>query len=238
MYIIRVILLPTRTEHEQARLIGKDFRELAVSGLIGRPDVHGFVEVKTQDRVRVDAADVLPGGKIRLSVSQFPEVGDLSAEQAQTKYLALKDALLDFSKNQDWAPMAKYMLSFCDTLNGLVTLLSPFMELDAEARYALLAENSAKARAQRIEQTVYEWIEMARLSGEGSEKREQDYRKVYRESAIKKQIAYLQQQLDELHPENVSELRKLEPRSFRWLMEGLQIEQPKAIRKGKKKDIF
>jgi transposase len=39
-------------------------------------------------------------------------------------------------------------------------------------------------------------------------------------------------------PRNETELRKLEPRSFRWLMEGLQIEQPKAIRKGKKKDIF
>ena len=208
----RVILLPTRTDDEQAHLAGSDFRELAVSGVIGRPDVHGFVELKTQDRVRVDAADVLPGGKIRLSVSQYPEAGDLSPEQERAKYLALKEALLEFSKNQDWAPMAKYMLSFCDTLNGLVTLLSPFMELGAEERYALLAENSAGKRAEKIEQTVYEWIEMARLSGEGNEKREQDYKKAYRENAIKKQIAYLQQQLDELHPENVSELRKLEQR--------------------------
>ena len=39
-------------------------------------------------------------------------------------------------------------------------------------------------------------------------------------------------------PRNETELRKLEPQSFRWLMEGLQIEQPKAIRKGKKKDLF
>ena len=35
-----------------------------------------------------------------------------------------------------------------------------------------------------------------------------------------------------------AELRRLEPRSFRWLMEGLQIEQPKAIRKLGKKDLF
>ena len=206
----RVILLPTKTEHQRVRMNEDDFREYAVSGVIGRPDVHGFVELRTQDRVHVDAADVLPDGKIRLSVSQHPERRDLSAEQECGKYLALKDALLEFSKSQDWAPMAKYMLSFCDTLNGLVTLLSPFMELGAEERYALLSEDSAKARAEKIEETVYEWIEMARLSGEGNEKREQDYKKLYRESAIKKQIAYLQQQLDELHPENVSELRKLE----------------------------
>ena len=208
----RVILLPTKTENERVRMNEGDFREFAVSGVIGRPDVHGFVEVKTQDRVHVDAADVLPGGKIRLSVSQQPESRDLSAEEEQKKYVALKDALLEFSKNQDWAPMARYMLSFCDTLNGLITLLSPFMELGADERYALLSEDSDRARAEKIEEIVYEWIEMARLSGEGNEKREQDYKKVYRESAIKKQIAYLQQQLDELHPENVSELRKLEQR--------------------------
>ena len=39
-------------------------------------------------------------------------------------------------------------------------------------------------------------------------------------------------------PRNETELRKLEPQSFRWLMKGLQIERPKAIRKGKKKDMF
>ena len=39
-------------------------------------------------------------------------------------------------------------------------------------------------------------------------------------------------------PRSEAELRKLEPQSFRWLMEGLQIEQPKAIRKGRKRDLF
>ncbi len=35
-----------------------------------------------------------------------------------------------------------------------------------------------------------------------------------------------------------AELRKLDGRSFRWLMEGLSVEQPKAIRKGRAKDLF
>lgn len=39
-------------------------------------------------------------------------------------------------------------------------------------------------------------------------------------------------------PRSKTELRRLEPQSFRWLMEGLQIEQPKAIRKLGKKDLF
>jgi transposase len=39
-------------------------------------------------------------------------------------------------------------------------------------------------------------------------------------------------------PRNASEVRAMSPQQYRWLMEGLQIEQPKAIRKGRKKDLF
>lgn len=39
-------------------------------------------------------------------------------------------------------------------------------------------------------------------------------------------------------PRSEAELRLLDPQSFRWLMEGLKVEQQTAIRKGKPKDLF
>lgn len=39
-------------------------------------------------------------------------------------------------------------------------------------------------------------------------------------------------------PRSEAELRQLDPQSFRWLMEGLCIEQKTAIRKGRPKDLF
>ena len=39
-------------------------------------------------------------------------------------------------------------------------------------------------------------------------------------------------------PRSEQELRSLDKRSFRWLMEGLKPEQPKAIQKCKKQDLF
>jgi len=39
-------------------------------------------------------------------------------------------------------------------------------------------------------------------------------------------------------PRTAVELRLLDVRSFRWLMEGLQIDQPKAIQKVKARDLF
>lgn len=39
-------------------------------------------------------------------------------------------------------------------------------------------------------------------------------------------------------PRNEVELMKLDQQAFRWLMEGLKIDQPKAIRKSVQKDLF
>ena len=39
-------------------------------------------------------------------------------------------------------------------------------------------------------------------------------------------------------PRSEAELRLINPQSFRWLMEGLKIEEPKAIRKVTQKDMF
>ena len=39
-------------------------------------------------------------------------------------------------------------------------------------------------------------------------------------------------------PRSEAELRKLDVQSFRWLMEGLEIEQKRAIRKHKQGDLF
>ena len=45
---------------------------------------------------------------------------------------------------------------------------------------------------------------------EAEEAQKEIHEQVYRESAIKKQIELLQQQLDEMHPENISDVRKFE----------------------------
>lgn len=39
-------------------------------------------------------------------------------------------------------------------------------------------------------------------------------------------------------PRSEAELKLLDSQSFRWLMEGLRIEQKTAIRKGKPNDLF
>ena len=205
----KVILLLTKEDTDKRDLTDDSFQPLAVTGMIQSGIVNGFIGIKTIDRVGVDDAHVMDG-KISLSVSPRPETQDLSDEEDIAKFRELKGAILSFASQYEWGAMTRQLLSFCDNLGGLLAVMSPFMQMTAEEQYAFLKEDSLKKRAEMIEHTIYESLESARLFGEGQEKREQDYQKIYRESAIKKQIAYLQNELDELHPENVTDLRKLE----------------------------
>ena len=55
-------------------------------------------------------------------------------------------------------------------------------------------------------------MEVAKVSTEAKEAQKDDQEQLYREAAIKKQISYLQKELDELHPENISDTRNLRKR--------------------------
>ncbi|MBP3736952.1 MAG: hypothetical protein J6I56_08025 [Lachnospiraceae bacterium] len=205
----KVILLPAKDNTARGALTDESFQSLAVTGVVREGVVNGFVGIQTLDRVGVDDISVT-NGRISLSVSPRPEIQDLSEEEEKAKFSELKDAILSFSSQYEWGGMTRQILAFSDNLGGLIAVLSPFMQMTAEDQYALLREDSLKKRAEMIEKTIYESLESARLYGEGQEKQASENQKLYRESAIKKQISYLQNELDEMHPENVSEIRKLE----------------------------
>lgn len=95
-------------------------------------------------------------------------------------------------------------------MNEVVSALSGYLNLTDEERYAILASDTVSERTERIERAVYEFMEMARVSEEAENAQQEKHEKVYREDAIKKQIDFLQRQLDEMHPENVSDIRKFE----------------------------
>ena len=206
----KVILLYTRTEENQTAFTPESFQKLAVTGRIREEDLNGFVAIDTLDRVGVDDLEVTEEGKIQLSISARPETDDLPDEEEQKMYRSVRQALREFSEGKEWANVAEHLMNYCDNLNGLIAIVSSFFDMPADEKYALLEEDSKRRRAEAIERTILEFIEMAKLANDGTEKREEDFHKQYREAAIKKQIAYLQNELDKLHPENVTALRKLE----------------------------
>ncbi len=206
----KVIMLFAKEDQARKELTSDSFMPLAVTGRVKSVNVNSITVIDTLDRVRVESVDISADGQIALTVSAHPEINDISAEEASDMLRQLKGLVSDFSSGYEWAEAARQTLDSCRDLNSMITVFSPFMYLSHEEKYALLEENSCRNRARRIDQVIREFVEMARLMNDGNEKREEDYKQAYRESAIRKQIAYLQGELDKMHPENLTELRKLE----------------------------
>ncbi|MBQ1312731.1 MAG: endopeptidase La [Blautia sp.] len=118
--------------------------------------------------------------------------------------------MLDSLKGTRWEELSRHYIAQWNTVAELTAALSPWLITSNEDRYAFLEEDSKKKRMQLMEKAIYESFELSKLSNEAKTAQEQDYQKTYREAAIKKQIQYLQKELDEMHPEEVTDVRKLE----------------------------
>ena len=95
-------------------------------------------------------------------------------------------------------------------MTEIVCAISGYLNLSAEEKYEIMETDSERERVGLMQKAVYEFIEMAHVSNEAESAQKETHERVYRESALKKQIDFLQQQLDEMHPENISDVRKFE----------------------------
>ncbi len=73
-----------------------------------------------------------------------------------------------------------------------------------------MAEDSVARRTEMIERAFYESLELYKVSNEAKTAQQQSNEEIYREQAIKRQINFLQNELDKMHPENVTNVRKFE----------------------------
>ena len=135
---------------------------------------------------------------------------DLDEGDAARRVTAVKDALLEFSKDQQWGPVLRQFVAVFQTLGDVGAAMSPWMSADNDSRYALLEEDSRQKRFDRLEDMIYESLELIKVQHKAQSAQEEAHQRTYREAAIRKQIEYLQKELDEMHPESLTDLQKLE----------------------------
>ena len=207
-----VILLIAREPIALDEITPESFYPIGASGTVRRSDLQDFVAIELDGRVNIEEVEIRPEGGIHLKVTRRPDVGDLDPAEAERRLNAVREAVLAFAAGKPWAPALRAFASRWKTLGDAAAGLSPWMPGKSEERYALLAEDSRAKRFELMEKMLYENLELMKVGSEVRSAQEEDHQKLYREAAIKKQLEYLQNELDELHPENVSDLQKLEQR--------------------------
>lgn len=181
-------------------------------GISARVEAFGdddIVQIRTLERV--DLSDVeVENGQILADASIRAEVDDYTAEEEKAQFLRLRAALLKFVQGYQWGMWARSFILQRKNMYDLGSALSEYLNISPEEKYAIVETDSRRERCTLIEAAINEFMEVAKVSTEAKEAQKDDQEQLYREAAIKKQISYLQKELDELHPENISDTRKFE----------------------------
>ena len=200
-----VVLLTAKEQKPRYAYTADDFYEIGVGGYVSDVSQDGFVTIRANERLRIDAVRVNGDATIEVETTGLIDVRDVPEEERLTRLRAIKDALNDFAKEYDWGKQAMPMIEGFHSIEEAGVSLSPWLAADNETRYQVLTYPSMRGRMEAIEQIIYAFIEAARASAEAMELQREEYEANMKEQALRRQIDVLQQKLDEMHPEDAND---------------------------------
>ena len=204
-----ILFMMLKEEKKASELLPDDFYPIGVSGKIEGIDDEGNVRVQAKERVELSDIEITPEG-VTADASICAEIDDLPEQEEKEHFGKVKEDLLNFAKEFSWGMWARGMILRWKSLSEVACALSSYLNIPWDEKYALLETNSRRLRMEQIEKAVYELMAVYHVSEEAESAQKDANEQLYREAALKKQIDFLQKQLDEMHPENISDVRRFE----------------------------
>lgn len=205
-----VLFMMLKEDKNIGEMYPDDFFKIGVSGTVEGIDGEGNVSIRTKNRENLERISVREDQHLQALTTERAQVDDVGAEEQKERFEKMRASILRFIQGFQWGIWARSYILHWKSMEEAVSAISSYLNLTNEERYAILAADSMSGRMELMEHAVYEFIEMARVGEEAESAQQERHEEVYREEAIKKQMEFLQKQLDEMHPENVSDVRKFE----------------------------
>ena len=205
----KVLFLFQKQEKSRKHLTQEDFYPIGLNGVIESVDDDGDITVRTLNRMNIDSVLVTEHDIFAQAVIR-EDIEDVDEETRRVDLEAMKSRLYEFLKKFPWGLMARAYVNRWKSAEECITALSSYLTLDAEEKYHILEADKESERLALIEQALYGFIAVSDVSTEAQEHAKETNEKLYREDALKKQIGFLQDQLDNMHPENVSDVAKFQ----------------------------
>ena len=204
-----LLFLMLKTEKDKSLLESADIYPVGASGVIESIDGEGNVRIRVKERVAISDFENHEG-ELSATASILPEVTDIEAEEEKNLFDKLKKDMMRFAQGFQWGMWARGYILHWKNLNEVGCAVAGYFNMTWEEKYAVMETASRRQRCEMIMAAVYEMMEMHKVGEEAESAQKENYESAYRESALKKQIDFLQKQLDEMHPENISDVRRFE----------------------------
>lgn len=204
-----IVFVMLKEDKKLAEVSEGDFYPVGAVGYVHEIDESGNVAVKVTERIEFDQIQT-QDGEFTLEYSKREEILDEDEEAVKEQYQEIRSRLVKFVNRYQWGIVARNYIMHWDTLDEMVASMSRYLYLSNEEKYKILETNEHSKRHELMKNAIYELIEVANVSEEAKQKQTDNHEKLYREEAIKKQIEVLQKELDEMHPESLTDIRKFE----------------------------
>ena len=206
----KVTVAVAKNDVTKTQLNADSFYPIGINGEIADINESGFMMINLMNRVDIESLMVLPDKSIDIEVRRHPDVEDLDEESARPRFAAVKEAINKFSEEMEWKHSLRPYSDAWSNIGEVAVTISPWLDLSNEERYKILAEDSQSRRFDMLEKIIFENLEIIKVKLKAQNAQEAEYQRTYKENAIRKQMEFLQKELDEMHPESMSDLRRIE----------------------------
>ena len=111
-----VVLLVAKEQKPRYAYTADDFYEIGVGGYVSAISQDGFVTIRTNERLQIDAVTVDDDATLKVETTPLYDVRDVGEEERQARLRAIKEALSDFAKEHDWGKQAMPMIENFHTI--------------------------------------------------------------------------------------------------------------------------
>ena len=202
-----IIFLLLKQQKERREITEEDIYPVGVTGIVEDVEREDAIGVRTISRITLNQVDV-PGNRVQFV--ERADIEDISAQEIDKRFQEMRNAILKFSNQFQWGIIARQYILNWKSVFEMASSLSAQLNLSTEEKYKILEEDVISQRIAMIEKALYEMIEVSKINGEAEQALTKSHELIYREEALKRQIEFLQKQLDDMHPENVSDVRRFE----------------------------
>ncbi len=201
-----------REDKNRGDLSVEDCYPIGVYGVVENIGRDGEITVNAVKRLDLSEIETNETGIVHFHGDTRPLVEDMDPEERENRFEEVKTAFLKYMINTQWGMMANMYMQQWKSVEDMISALSPRLPIANEEKYAIIACDHISERFDLIEKALYELLELVKVGNEAQNAQTASNEKLYREDAIRKQMDFLQKELDAMHPENISDARMFEKR--------------------------
>ncbi len=206
----KVVFIQNRYRQDRNEMTEDNYYPIGVSGVLSDISADGYVVITAKNRVNIDEFSVDDRHNIELTIFKRPDSDEPDPAMEEETLDKLKTEVKSLSSRFQYAGFINALIDNMSTVGELMAALSFWMKSSNEDKYNILKEDSRRERLKLMETQIVEFIEVTRVTTDAAVAQEREYKDMYRESAIKKQMEFLQKELDEMHPENLTDIQRFE----------------------------